>query len=48
MYDVDETEPAGVAVLAVDPSATEETEAGVAEGGGGIWGMTVEEGLLRS
>ena len=47
MYDVDETEPAGVAVLAVDPSATEETEAGVADGGGGIWGMT-EEGLLRS
>ena len=46
MYDEDETEAAGVAVVAVDPSATEETEAGVADGGGGIWGMTVEE-LLR-
>ena len=38
MYDVDETEAAGVAVVLVDPSATEETEAGagVADGGGGI------------
>ena len=36
MYEVDETEAAGVAV--VDPSATEETD-----GGGGIGGMTVEE-----
>ena len=35
MYDVDETDAAGVAV-AVDPSATEEREAGVADGGGGI------------
>ena len=37
MYEVEETEAAGVAVV-VDPSATEETD-----GGGGIGGMTVEE-----
>ena len=37
MYEVDETEAAGVAVV-IDPSATEETD-----GGGGIGGMTAEQ-----